>query len=126
MSTEGWLWLSFADPERPEGTHFLGVAIVEGPTKRTPEGLATVWAKWAAAGHPDPFGPISDEDYAMILAVDYCWRNGINPGGEIAAWPLMDDVPMELRNRLLTRSDLETAGLWGGTVGERGGWEQFL
>lgn len=28
--TQGWLWLSFADPRRPVGEQFLGVAIVAG------------------------------------------------------------------------------------------------
>lgn len=28
----GWWWLSFADPERPEGERFLGAAIVFGPS----------------------------------------------------------------------------------------------
>ena len=27
-----WFWLSFADPKRPTGQQFLGVAIVEGWT----------------------------------------------------------------------------------------------
>lgn len=27
-----WFWLSFADPERPTGEQFLGVAIVEAPS----------------------------------------------------------------------------------------------
>lgn len=26
----GWWWLSFVDPEKPDGQGFLGVAIVEG------------------------------------------------------------------------------------------------
>lgn len=26
----GWWWLSFVDPEKPDGARFLGVAIVEG------------------------------------------------------------------------------------------------
>lgn len=120
MSTEGWLWLSFAE------NGFRGVAIVEGPTVRTSEGIAKVWAKRTLAGHPDPFGPISDTDYAFILAVDYATEHGFNPGGQVVAWPLMDDVPMEMRNRLLTRDELEAADLISGTVGERGGWGNFL
>lgn len=124
MATEGWLWLSFADSEGGRG--FLGVAIVEGPTERTPAGLETAWMARLNAGHPDPFGPITDDEYAMILAIDYCWRKGINPGGQVVAWPLMEDVPMELRNRLLSRAELEEHDLIAGTVGERGGWENFL
>ena len=29
-SPKVWWWLSFCDPEKPEGSQFLGVAIVEG------------------------------------------------------------------------------------------------
>lgn len=29
-----WFWLSYADPERPQGEQFLGIAIVEGVNMR--------------------------------------------------------------------------------------------
>ena len=31
MSDTPWWWMSFADPDLPEGSRFLGVAIVQAP-----------------------------------------------------------------------------------------------
>lgn len=78
---KGWWWLSFVDPNRPDGQRFLGVAIVEG------------------------YGVASASRRAHELAV--------NPGGEVRAEPLVGDAipPEEYRNRLLSKNDLENAGL---------------
>jgi hypothetical protein len=38
---QGWWWLSFADPDRPEGERFLGVAIVEGDDAM--DAMQTAW-----------------------------------------------------------------------------------
>jgi len=41
-----------------------------------------------------------------VAAMKTAWTLGINPGGQIAAWPL-DDAPEERwTNRLLTREDV--------------------
>jgi len=77
-------WLSFADPKRPAGQQFLGVAVVEAPE--------------------------------FILACMTAKTYGCNPGGEVQGWPMPDlppDAPeMKLpTNRLLSRADLEAAGI---------------
>lgn len=80
--TERWWWLSFADPNKPEGEQFLGVIIT----------LA---------------GGIGE-------ATQKLWDMGINPGGEVKAYPYPDDVeppPEHCRNKLLSKADLEEAGL---------------
>jgi hypothetical protein len=76
-----WWWLSFADPSLPEDEQFLGVAIVQ-----------------ARGG---------------LNAIDQAAQLGINPGGEVAYQQLHDDhLPaVLLRNRLLSKHDLEQAGL---------------
>jgi len=78
---QGWWWLSFADPGRPDGQRFLGVAIVEG--------------------------------YGVGSASRRAHELGVNPGGEVRGEQLSGDAipPSEYRNRLLSRSDLEDAGL---------------
>lgn len=53
---DGWWWLSFVDPGRPEGDRFLGVAIVPGGN--------------------------------VIQASQFAWTLGINPGGQVAGFPL--------------------------------------
>lgn len=76
-----WWWMSFADPHRPTGQQFLGVAIVR------------------ASGEAS--------------AVTESHQLGVNPGGEIALAPIPEDhvPPPHLRNRLLSRAELEEAGL---------------
>ena len=72
--SSGWFWLSFVDPRRPEGSRFLGVAIV---------------------------GPVSDFREAIPLShVRGCNPGGQVCGhpviGDIAL------VPVAFRHRLLT------------------------
>lgn len=74
-----WWWLSFADSNLPKGAQFLGVAIVRG---------ANVYQASQVACHL-----------------------GCNPGGAVMGEPLDDDeigaVPLDFRNRLLTKRDIE-------------------
>lgn len=79
---ERWWWLSFADPNKEPGEQFLGVIIT----------LA---------------GGIGE-------ATQKLWDMGINPGGEVKAYPYPEDEeppPEEYRNKLLSRDQLEEAGL---------------
>lgn len=79
---ERWWWLSFVDPHKPEGERFLGVIITMA-------------------------GGISE-------ATQKLWDMGINPGGEVKAYPYPDDEeppPEQYRNKLLSKAQLEEAGL---------------
>ena len=77
----GWWWLSFVDPDRPDGERFLGVAIVEG------YGVGSA----SRRAHELQINP-GGEVHAEPLTGD--------------AIP-----PAEYRNRLLSKSDLEEADL---------------
>jgi hypothetical protein len=79
--TLGWWWLSFVDPEKPDGQRFLGVAIVEG------SGVASASIKAHALG-VNPRGAVK----GVPLARD-------------------DPPSVELRNRLLNIDELKKAGL---------------
>lgn len=74
-----WQWVSFADPNLPAGTQFLGVAIVRAHN----------------VGHA-----------AMI-----CHERGINPGGEVMAFPIPEDLgdpPAEWDHKLVRdKADVE-------------------
>lgn len=76
-----WFWLSFTDATRSVGDQFLGVTIVSGPT--------------------------------LVDAVTNSHVLGVNPGGAIMSLEIPPEhVPTEIfRNRLLSRSELEVAGL---------------
>jgi hypothetical protein len=78
---EKWFWISFADPDKPEGDQFLGVVVVQGG--------------------------------GMQEAIQNAWSMGINPGGQVMAFELLDDeVPDEqYRRRLMSKEELEEAGL---------------
>jgi hypothetical protein len=78
---EGWFWLSFADPDLPSGSQFLGVVIVKGG--------------------------------GMQEAIQNAWTMGINPGGEVKAIEIPDEhvPPPEFHNKLLSKVELEEAGL---------------
>jgi hypothetical protein len=72
-----WFWFSFADGTLPEGSQFLGCAVVEAPDFHS--------------------------------AVMTTWILGCNPGGEVKAQEIPDQlmpaIPLSDRNRLLTRVD---------------------
>lgn len=71
------MWLSFADPSRPEGDHILGVAIVEVP----------------------------DDCANVAFAASVAWQRGCNPGGQVFAAPVPAQhgpPPPELDHRLVS------------------------
>lgn len=73
-------WLSFADGKRPTGQQFLGAIVIDAPS--------------------------------FAHAIKACWALGINPGGEVVQMPadptkLAEKFPAELREKLLSRADLE-------------------
>lgn len=81
-------WCSFCDPERPTGTQFLGIAIVEAPSESY--GGNVVFASLAAHAAK------------------------CNPGGELLAYEWIAprvrresgvEVPAAYVNRLLTREE---------------------
>lgn len=77
-------WLSFCDPNRPTGSQFLGVAIVEQP-----EG-SNVGVAAMAAG---------------LL--------GCNPGGEVLGYPWSEcEVPAKFVGRLLTKDEATYVDGW--------------
>jgi len=55
-------WLSFADPDKPEGQRFIGVAVVPCDTD------------------------------TISRAADTAWKLGCNPGGEVLGMRLPDDI----------------------------------
>lgn len=97
------IWLSFLDPDRPEGDRILGVTVVD-----VTEDQATAAALTLAA-----FFPKAGRGAAWIAAaIQQAHQTGSNPGGEVATVDLTDvTAPEKLaqipRNRLLTRPELE-------------------
>ena len=83
MHERVWYWLSFVDPEKPEGERFLGVSIVE-----------------ISDDDPIPSFGLSIEEMAekgkvawhFFQAVGKTHRLGINPGGEVRG-ELLDRAP---------------------------------
>lgn len=100
-----WFWLSFADE-----TGNLGVAIV--PV--TDAAIDTV-------DKLDPDDTIEllrgrgqEDDVPFYTAVRVADISGCNPGGSVQGYEVtdkIDEIPMKLRTRLLTKTDLELAGL---------------
>lgn len=82
LSREPWWWLSFADPDLPKGSQFLGACIVRGTEPMMAQPRST-----------DP--------------VPEAWRQGCNPGGQVSMYRVPDDRPPPLKwcNRLLTYAD---------------------
>jgi hypothetical protein len=74
------LWyLSFADPERPRGTQFLGGVFVD------------------------------DGGGGFMGGVGEAHARGINPGGEVMGLPIKKDAVLDEKwvNRLLSKAELE-------------------
>lgn len=125
FSQPTWWWLSFADPDRAKGDHFLGVVIVQAPgVDRAGVDLFNMHRLFR--GHPAPFSVPREEDVSHTLAVRRCHELGVNPGGQVVGWPFEGDLPPEeLRERLLTKDDLIAAGLYVGNIADNGGWENY-
>jgi hypothetical protein len=88
------LFLSFADPKRPKGSHFLGGCFLE--------------VKF-----------FEDERASFKAAINKSWVLGINPGGEVLMTPMTDGtkgIHPSWYDVLLDRKTLE--------VGESQGWDK--
>ena len=59
----GLFWLSFADPDKPKGSQFLGVAIVEAESFH--EALTQAWALGCNPGGEVAGSDVSDGDFKL-------------------------------------------------------------
>ena len=80
-------FLSFCDAGLPKGSQFLGGCIVEG-------------------------GDTGDGRIDLALAIQAAWRQGCNPGGEVQATPVTEELRDVVQRggwcgRLLSRSECE-------------------
>lgn len=89
-------WLSFADPDRPQGERFLGVSLIEI--------------------EDEPGADLRDRIKAVIRK---SWATGCNPGGEVQSLELHLDLlsndkrvvlAKAPRHTLLQKADLEHYG----------------
>jgi hypothetical protein len=99
-------WLSFVDPDRPEGQRNLGVCIIDIDELDIAAARVTLdKSRFASTYDPDK-GPI-------VWAITAKARDvGCNPGGEVASYEITDaDNPAWLarlpRNTLLTKDEAE-------------------
>jgi len=69
-------WLIFADPDKPRGQRFLGVAIFD----------------MDESGGEVPFHEV----------IQRSWALGINPGGEVMCCEATQRIPGKYRNMLIT------------------------
>jgi hypothetical protein len=83
-----FIWLSFCDIHAPEGSQFLGVAIIEVESA-------------------------ASEAEAIKAAVMKAHREGCNPGGEVGAIAVPGEHEGKVRgltNRLMQKDELKRAG----------------
>lgn len=98
-------WLSFCDPEKPQGQQFLGVAIVE--VTREDAALASIIV---AMGFPNA---LPGAEW-IAAASSVARQHGCNPGGEIQACELGPMFPTNVpRHTLLSKAQLEALGVAG-------------
>jgi hypothetical protein len=98
MSETRLYWLSFADPDKPKGEQFLGVSIV----RVTKAEAINEALDLAMNGRPAPH---NQEAFWLAAAARKAWRLKINPGGEMAAlrlddqvnWPYLIDCPVDVQ-----------------------------
>lgn len=76
-----WWWLSFADPDLPAGSQFLGVSIVS----------------------------IQDGGDIADAALE-AYNRDCNPGGECLGGPLPGEPAAKWRNRLLSKVEAKALG----------------
>lgn len=112
--TQTW-WLSFTNPDKPRGEHWLGVAILDITEAAVTAAEPAVTARRALHGLP-PFAPGAWELW-MAAAIRVSHAMGCNPGGEVGAVRL-DDMPWFAargadlpRNRLLTQAEWDALKL---------------
>lgn len=99
-------WLSFCDDDRPQGQQFLGVCVVDVTTTDADEALADIAMRFPQA---------KDGAEWIAAASKKAWREGCNPGGEMASADITEalayaPVPVP-RNRLMSFADLEALDL---------------
>ena len=102
------IWLSFADPDAPRSTQFLGVAIVD---------IEEEDEKAALARHPEMFD--KKKGPTILAAVTKARDMLCNPGGEVRGMELVIPVEEKWKNRLLTIRELEEAGFVSSAVGDK-------
>lgn len=107
--TQTW-WLSFVDPDRPEGEQFLGAVVVD--VDEADVALAEPAATAIRASHGLP--PLSEpRDQWMAAAIGKASRLHVNPGGEVASLRLdaipgfATECPPYPRNQILSRAEIE-------------------
>jgi len=93
-------WLSFTDPDRPAGSRFLGVCVID-----VTEAEATA----ARAAHPQA---APDAEW-IGAAMRHAWAAGCNPGGQVGSIEITDapEAARAPRDRLLSKSELAALGL---------------
>lgn len=105
-----WFYLSFADGSLPKGQQFLGGCYVKVPEDPATLLLADLKARELRGSLDEP---VEREAVLLAAAISESQRLGINPGGEVQSIgpipeQVMDEnVPTHLRERLLTREELE-------------------
>jgi hypothetical protein len=97
-------WLSFSDPELPNGEQFLGVALIDVTDADAATAIVQLRAKFPAAAPGAEW---------IAAAIQCAWDMQCNPGGEILTIDVTgeheaDKVP---RNRLLSKADLSDLGI---------------
>jgi hypothetical protein len=98
------LWLSFCDPDRPVGEHFLGVALVEVEDEEIADARLEVAQRFP---HARPGAEI------VLAATRKAHLLGCNPGGEVLSAEMPPDHAawQAPHHRLLSRTDLVAHGL---------------
>lgn len=102
-------WLSFCDPEKPEGAQFLGAVVIDVDEADVARSAGATNA--IRQQHQLP--PVDADTLWMAAAVWNSHRLHCNPGGEVATMRL-DDVPgfasksaSYPRGQLLSRADVQ-------------------
>src|SRR5205807_7468130 len=73
----GWFYLSFVDPDRPEGDQFVGGCYLQvSEEHRVPDEISALL-------HPRRRRELDASELAMARALAESHRLGVNPGGEV-------------------------------------------
>jgi hypothetical protein len=97
-------WLSFVDPDKPEGQRLLGVAIVDVNDEEAAHAKLDVAARF----------PNAQPDAEWIAAAtSRAWAVGCNPGGEIGFMDItgQPQAAHGPRDRLMQYAELLDLGL---------------
>lgn len=99
------MWLSFCDPDKPEGEQFLGACVVDVTDEDAAEAKEELLEKFPRH--------LPGAEWVRA-ACRTAHLMGCNPGGEVGAWELPTDtakVQALTRNRLLQKAELVQLGL---------------